>query len=169
MKYGFNVELIDFGEEKHWVAKSKELYGCVAQGETVDEAIQALSEGELAWIESAEKYGIKIPEPIEEKSCEYSGRILVRMSPKVHELASACAREEGISLNQYVNDAIVEKNTCARFISIMKQMNIELKQGVCEVVEDRIIGAQMFRPQKYVRTPEPNRYPTKRWESVLQS
>lgn len=164
MKYGFKVELIDFGEEKHWVAKSKELYGCVAQGDTVDEAIQALSEGELAWLESAEKYGIVIPDPIEEKPCEYSGKILVRMSSKVHELASSCAREEGISLNQYINDAIVEKNTCARLIGIVKQLNIELQQGVCDVVEERIIESQKFRNQRFVGTPDHNPYPAKKWE-----
>lgn len=41
---------------------------------------------------------------------EYSGKFTVRVSPYVHKQASKLADQLGISLNQYINDAIVTQN-----------------------------------------------------------
>lgn len=44
------------------------------------------------------------PEP------KYSGKITTRIAPHVHEQAAKLAEEQGVSLNQYINDAIVALN-----------------------------------------------------------
>ena len=44
--------------------------------------------------------------PVEEEN-NFSGKISLRISPTVHRNASAAAKKEGISLNQFFNDAIV--------------------------------------------------------------
>lgn len=41
----------------------------------------------------------------------YSGKITTRIAPHVHEQAARLAEEQGISLNQYINDAIVALNS----------------------------------------------------------
>lgn len=48
---------------------------------------------------------VRTPEP------RYSGKITTRIAPHVHEQAARLAEEQGISLNQYINDAIVALNS----------------------------------------------------------
>lgn len=48
---------------------------------------------------------VRAPEP------RYSGKITTRIAPHVHEQAAKLAEEQGISLNQYINDAIVALNS----------------------------------------------------------
>lgn len=40
----------------------------------------------------------------------YNGRITTRIAPHVHAQAAKLAKEQGISLNQYINDAIIAMN-----------------------------------------------------------
>ena len=61
MKYPFDVYKMKVGEHEFWAAESKTLDGCVAQGESSQEAIAELEISEEAWLEAAEKYGIPIP------------------------------------------------------------------------------------------------------------
>lgn len=110
MKYGFNLYLTEVEDHTFWIAESKDLKGCVGQGETPDAAIEELEQNEIEWLEAAEEYGIAIPEPTIEKS-NYSGKFMTRISTQVHKEAAEKAKEQGISLNQYVNDAIVAWNT----------------------------------------------------------
>lgn len=41
---------------------------------------------------------------------KYSGRISTRIAPNIHKQAAELAAEQGISLNQYISDAIVAMN-----------------------------------------------------------
>ena len=54
--------------------------------------------------------GITIPQIPIENASDYSGKMTLRISPTVHEQAAMYARREGISLNQYINDAVVAQN-----------------------------------------------------------
>ncbi len=111
MKYSFKVYQMQVEEHIFWVAESKSLKGCVGQGDSCDLAISELEQNELEWIEAAIEYGIPIPneELITEKT--YSGKVALRISPIIHENASCLASELGISLNQYINDAIITYNS----------------------------------------------------------
>lgn len=110
MKYEFEVYQMEVEEHLFWVAKSKVLKGCVGQGETVDDAIKELESNELEWLETAKEFDIPIP-PISIRSdSSFSGKVSLRFSPFMHEEASWNAKEQGISLNQYINDAIVYYN-----------------------------------------------------------
>ena len=99
--------------DKHhvfWVAESLVLNGCSAQGETEAEAYAQLEESELAWLETADELGWERPEnPIRELKV-YSGKVALRLSPVVHKEAAQIASDLGISLNQYIGDAIVTYN-----------------------------------------------------------
>ena len=108
MNYEFEVYQMKVEAHLFWVAKSKALKGCVGQGETASEAIAELEQNEVDWLETAKQCGIPIPTAnIKTETSQYSGKVSLRFSPFVHEQASEIAKEQGISLNQYINDAIV--------------------------------------------------------------
>lgn len=112
IKYPFKVFQSENEGHIFWVAKSIYLKGCVGQGESPDEAIAELAENEVAWLETAEKVGIPIPTVIPDVIDieEYSGKMTLRLAPFVHMQAAHLAQQEGISLNQYINNAVVSQN-----------------------------------------------------------
>lgn len=110
MKYEFSVYQMEVENHLFWVAESKALKGCVGQGDTQEEALSELTDNEIEWLESAKKYGIPIPKETVHREQEYSGKTMLRMSPITHEDASNYAKGLGVSLNQYINDAIVSYN-----------------------------------------------------------
>lgn len=94
---GFNVEI-------------PLLKGCMAFGETIEEAYQALIEVKQAWFEIALKRGWKIPEPSVEEARTYSGKFNVRLPRYLHRELAEFAEREGTSLNQLVV-ALLAKGT----------------------------------------------------------
>lgn len=87
-------------EDGGFVAKISDLPGCIAQGDSAEEALAALDEVRGLWIESALEHGDVIPAPASDRN--YSGRLLVRMPKRLHRELSEAALEAGCSLNQYV-------------------------------------------------------------------
>ncbi len=110
IKYPFNVFQTENDGHVFWVAKSILLKGCVGQGDNPNEAVSELEENEKAWLETAKDEGIPIPEIPVEHMEEYSGKMTLRMAPFVHMQAALLAQKEGISLNQYINNAVVSQN-----------------------------------------------------------
>ena len=84
--------------------------GCVGQGSTSEEAVEELRQNEIEWLNAAKEYGIPIPAEYIRKETKFSGKVSLRMSPLIHEDAYNNSKELGISLNQYINDAINEYN-----------------------------------------------------------
>lgn len=107
MKYSYSMAQIENDGEIVWAAQSKELRNCYGVGDTQQEALEELADNEQAWLEMAEENGFPIPKPHIEKACTYSGKLTLRLSPKEHELAAGQAELQGISLNQYISDAVV--------------------------------------------------------------
>ncbi len=140
MKYGFNVYKTKVEEHVFWIAESKDLKGCVGQGETPDEAIQELKFNEEEWLDAAVEYGVCIPEPSIEEATEYSGKFMTRMSPKVHKEAAENAEREGISLNQYVINSVITAN-----VSKTTAMAIE---GILSDFKE-MIGSQITRASNH--------------------
>lgn len=87
-------------ENGGFVAKIAELSGCIAQGDTAEEALTSLEEVKSLWLESAQEHGDEIPSPSSDRS--FSGRLLVRMPRGLHRELSEAALDAGCSLNQYV-------------------------------------------------------------------
>ena len=110
MKYPYRVFKAEYEGKAFWVAKSDSLKGCVGQGDSLEEALNELEENEVAWIETAKEFGIAIPDIAVEQVNEYSGKLTLRISPSEHEKAAKYAKREGVSLNQYIHDAVVAKN-----------------------------------------------------------
>mgnify|MGYP001139370929 CR=1 FL=1 len=114
MLYEFNVYQMQVDDHVFWVAESKSLKGCVGQGDSADEAIKELSANEIEWINTAQEYKIPIPPVTVRKEKQFSGKVSLRFSSFVHEEANNNARDLGISLNQYINDAIVNYNAMCK-------------------------------------------------------
>ena len=111
MIYPFKVNIQECEGHIYWVAKSTLLKGCIGQGDNPEDAIAELADNEKEWLETAKEFGIPIPEIPVMKTDGYSGKLTIRIAPIEHGKAAYYAKEEGISLNKYINDAIVQRNS----------------------------------------------------------
>jgi len=87
-----------------WVAEVEELPGCISQGATPEEAIERLRDAMEDWISVALEDGAEIPEP--RAAADYSGRFVVRVPASLHADLVRGAGNEGVSLNQFVTNAL---------------------------------------------------------------
>lgn len=106
-------------EEGLFVASHPDLPGCLAQGETANEAVANLDEARQAWISHRFETGLPIPEPVDE---EYSGKFLLRMSPALHSALAREARRQQLSLNQFISNVLSEHVGGARVAGIVTEL-----------------------------------------------
>lgn len=85
-------------------AEILEFPGCIATGETPEEAYRVLEEVAESWIEASIEVGRTIPPPLE--SHDYSGKTVVRMPRSLHRKAAIVAQRNGVSLNHFIVSAI---------------------------------------------------------------
>jgi predicted RNase H-like HicB family nuclease len=103
LKYPY--EIVE-DESGGYFAQHRDLDGCAAQGESIEETVEALEEARRLWLEVRYEDGLPIPEPRLEE--EYSGRVSLRMSRSLHAKLARFAEREGVSLNQLLNTALAE-------------------------------------------------------------
>jgi predicted HicB family RNase H-like nuclease len=84
----------------YFVASYIELPDLSMTGDTPEKAVKELLIEKPEWFETCLKLGIPIPNPIEPQ--KYSGKIILRMPPSLHESLIHIAELEGVSLNQYM-------------------------------------------------------------------
>lgn len=89
-------------DEGGYVVEILELPGCLSQGETIEEALEMIEDAKRAWLEAALGEGLEIPEPARDTE-EYSGKLNIRIPKSLHRILSEKAKEENVSLNQYIN------------------------------------------------------------------
>lgn len=147
MKYSFQVYQIENDGEFAWVAESDEVKHLIGAGDTQEEAIAELAENEAVWLEMAEEDGRTIPKVAVREENAYSGKLTLRLSPREHELAAKMAKEQDISLNQYLSDAVVaynhEEQEKKRFLATFRMMDgLVLRQSITPLT----LGSEM---QKY--------------------
>ena len=102
-----------------YVAQVLELPGCIAEGETAAEAIHNLDDAMEAWIEAVIEDGGAVPEPLDLQG--YSGRLVVRMPKWVHKETTRRAQMEGVSLNQWIVDAVGERLGADRCVERLRE------------------------------------------------
>jgi antitoxin HicB len=83
-----------------YVAKIKDLPGCVTQGESLEETMANINEVRELWIETAYEAGDEIPLP--STDANYTGKLLLRMPKSLHRRLAEAAEQENVSLNQYI-------------------------------------------------------------------
>lgn len=83
-----------------------EFPGCVAEGDTAEEALRNFDSVAASWIAAADETGYPIIEPIEPPS--YSGRIALRIPGWLHQDIAHLAQLDECSINQLLSVAISE-------------------------------------------------------------
>lgn len=102
-KYGLKISLLSEEDGGGYFIEVPDLPGCMADGDTLDEAIQNAKQAIDSWIEAAKAEGKPIPEPSYYKDeDEYSGKLTIRIPKRLHKELTDIAQEEGISLNQLI-------------------------------------------------------------------
>jgi antitoxin HicB len=104
--YRFEVTEDKEGDSTQWAVFFPDLDGCDSYGETMEEAITEALRLKKFWLQSLYKLGKPIPEPTNPRVKEYSGKFLIRTSPKLHERLVMLADEQGVSLNQFVIESL---------------------------------------------------------------
>jgi antitoxin HicB len=87
-----------------WVAEVEELPGCISQGATAEEALTNVRNAMVGWLSVALEEGLSIPDP--RARSNYSGRFIVRVPQSLHAELARAAEREGVSLNQFVTNAL---------------------------------------------------------------
>jgi antitoxin HicB len=99
LPYTITVERYD-DQGVYYVARYIELPHFIMTGKTPDEAVRELESEKLEWFELNLEEGNHIPLPL--KSRQYSGKIILRMPPKLHAHLIELSELQGISLNNYM-------------------------------------------------------------------
>lgn len=93
-------------ENGGFVASIHEFPGCIAEGETSDEALKRLEEAATAWLESAMTAGYPVRDPV--SFYGYSGKIALRIPRGLHKQVAELSELEECSVNQLLVTAIAE-------------------------------------------------------------
>lgn len=107
----YTIEMIP-EPEGGWFVAVKELPGCMSEGDTPEEAMEMIRDAMRGWIEVSLEDGDAIPEPRDLD--DYSGKFVVRVPRSLHRDLVELARQEGVSLNQYINVALGQAVAGAR-------------------------------------------------------
>ena len=105
LPYTIAVEQRD-DQGTYYVARYIELPHLIMTGDTPEEAVRDLEEEKRDWFEFNIEKGNRIPLPL--KSRKYSGKIVLRMSPGMHEHLIRLSELRGTSLNSFMVKAIAE-------------------------------------------------------------
>lgn len=100
---GYRIELIPEADGG-FTALHPELPGCVAWGDTAEEAVGNLDGAREAWIFGQQKAGLELPAPFREEDA--SGRITLRLPQYLHHELVLVAQRESVSLNSLIMGAL---------------------------------------------------------------
>lgn len=87
-----------------FLAEFPDLPGCMADGETVEEAITQAHDALESWLATAKSCGDPIPLP----SSAYSGQWRMRVPKSLHAALALRAKQEGVSLNTLAATLLAE-------------------------------------------------------------
>jgi antitoxin HicB len=97
----YKIEIIK-DDDGDYIAKMPKL-GCIADGKTIDEAINELKEIAEDFLKLAEVDGKPIPVPEKyEEEIHYSGKFTLRMPKSLHKMVAKQAEKEECSINQLI-------------------------------------------------------------------
>jgi antitoxin HicB len=120
LKYPVTVE-----EDKDgYSLEIPDLPGCHAYGTTLDEAWKRLEESKKAWLTVSIENNFEIEEP---KDDQFSGKLLLRIPPKLHAKMAREAKKRGISLNRHLQVLLEEGTTLKTLRDSINEIREELK------------------------------------------
>jgi predicted RNase H-like HicB family nuclease len=121
-----------------YAAEILEFPGCVAQGDTPEEAYRNLEEAAKGWIQAALDLDQDILEPAMNQG--YGGRIALRLPRGLHRRAAQMAEREGTSLNQFLVAATAERVGASSLYGRMVQ---RLEQRAIQTAMQQAVNTAM--------------------------
>lgn len=106
LDYPFVIRHLSVAEGGNYLIEFMDFPGCVADGETIREAIHNGEHALQCWIDAAQTAGREIPKP--GALANQSGKWVQRVPKSIHLRLVDRAREEGVSLNTLVISMISE-------------------------------------------------------------
>ena len=106
LPYTVQLEKWDDGRGPYFVARIPELPGLLMDGQTPEEALKELEDIKGEWFESCLDRGVRIPEPREPGTQDYSGELRLRMPTSLHRSLAQTAKKEGVSLNSFITNVL---------------------------------------------------------------
>ena len=127
LEYPFVAYALDTDDGKQWCVEFIDVPGVVGGGKTQEEAVKEAFENLQVHLGFLKEDGYAIPEPSNISGDSYSGKFALRISKSMHRRLALLARQEDISINAYLNEAIAEKvsrDECLRYMKseIQKMM-----------------------------------------------
>lgn len=116
IEYTFNVIA---AEEGGYVLIFPDLPGCISQVESISEIPEVAEEIRTLWLETEHQLGHSLPPPSYPE--EYSGKFNLRLPKSLHRELAEAAKDEGVSLNQYVTMLLSRGNAQARIESLLAE------------------------------------------------
>ena len=118
-----------------YVASIHEFPGCIAEGETADEAMNNLNEAAASWVQVALSNGYEIREPASFHG--YSGKIALRIPRGLHKQVAELAELEGSSINQLLVTSIAQYLGSKR---AYREMSENILSDMRKVVTDGVVS-----------------------------
>lgn len=106
LNYPTVVRGLGHDEGGGYVAEVPDLPGCIADGNSPEEAIANVAEAIEEWISAAKELGRPIPQP--SSLDKYSGKWVQRVPRSLHMKLALEAEREGVSLNTLATSLIAE-------------------------------------------------------------
>ncbi|MDE8256921.1 toxin-antitoxin system HicB family antitoxin [Erysipelothrix rhusiopathiae] len=113
----------------YWVAEYPSLPGVLGTDKDVEKAVLDLIENAKVHLEFLKEIGSEIPSEDALIEDNFSGRLTVRTSKKTHARIAYAAAQEGVSINQWINEAINYELGCETYRRVaMEPMLQEITQ-----------------------------------------
>jgi len=95
--YPFEIRKLTKEEGGGWLITFPDLPGCMADGETIEEAVKNGEDAARSWLATAQEFGDSIPQP--SKPIKTSGKFNLRVPKSLHARLVRRAKEENVSMN----------------------------------------------------------------------
>lgn len=93
-EFPFEIHPLSEEDGGGWLVTFPDLPGCVADGDTIEEAVLEAADAEMAWLKANAKWGGEKPAA--------SGRIVAQVPKGLLDILEAKASREGVSLDHLV-------------------------------------------------------------------
>ena len=101
--YPVHISPIPTDEGGGYLVSFPDLPGCIADGESIEDAISEARDAFKAWMMAETEDQAKVPVPK-----TYSGQFVQRIPKSLHMQLVKCAENEGVSLNQLATTLLAQ-------------------------------------------------------------
>ncbi|MFV0553017.1 MAG: type II toxin-antitoxin system HicB family antitoxin [Anaerorhabdus sp.] len=151
MEYPINLYQIETTDGLEWTAEFPDVPGAFGGGKTSEEALADANANLKVHLEMMKKFGDPIPEPTDVSINSYSGKLAFRTTKSTHKNLAMMAEKEGVSINAYLNEAVVEKLQKDRFENIFDKMMDSFNRNTSRFIDFQNTIINQQKKNNYVQ------------------